>query len=1727
MDDEIILQNNSNLLSREVSVQSNENIIEESVTSPNNGTNTLELLVLSYNNGSNVIEQQISAVNPRTQEHQQYMLYVPIADIGDHVGVSSYDPADFIVTNGYVSLRLNRETILSEIARLDTKIEAETLRAEEAEGALDTKIENEEIRAKAAENILDNKIYAEEVRAKAAEQALDTKIDNLQLSQIHTISVNDVQQEVVNNNVNITVPTKTSDIENDGDGESPFATEAYVLENGGKIDSISVNNIAQTIDENKNVNITVPTQASDIHALPDSTKYGASIETNGTTISLKDQDGTVLSSATTQDTNTWRPVKVNGVEKLSNDISGNSLDLIAGSNITLTENNGAVTIKATDTTYNAASYTDLGLIKLGSSTVNSQTTQSVTSVSNRQYAIQLDSNNRASVNVPWVDSGATSLAETGSGNAYTSSNYDSANRKITFNKGETFVKVSDIDSSLDSSSTNPVQNKVIALLVPSQASSSNQLADKAFVNSSINALAAYYITRNTSGEPFQTKAQLDASTTVYCGGSTRIPTRNDYCLVVADITKATSVTNYTSFTTTAEYIGYHILYNNEDTLVTTDNKDTSGMITPGTTICYYSIPTTRYTYQSDSTTYDATKWEYQYIVNDTSLTAAQIAAINSGITSLLVNKLNNIEADAQVNTIESISLDGSSISPDGNKNVNIVLNDKYVSLSSQTLTEEQKAQVRQNIGAGSANATSVLVGGTLQSTINFDSDPQTQISAKVADVKVDTTSILDANKVADLKTVNSNYDAITNKLATENDLPTIVATSGSESISDGVNTLNLVTRNTNQTITGQKTFNASSYFNANIYKQVTNINPLTNPSSVQYNIFWWRGKDNVDLGVSQFRHGTNGNLEHQIDTRRIVNILKAGCTIKSGSTVQGTTYSSDTVTTSDIKITSNATLKAGSIIVAGSYIRGTLMEAGTTATSNNNVSITTGTAIASDATLSGTTYATFGVGVEPDGTGYASSTHYIKAPRIQLSSTSPSIAGNGSECNISTGNSWTGSDGLYIFSKNYFAPGAAKNNLQDLGEASRKWKDLYLGGVAKSYRTSGYDGFATKNSGFTLGNTPSSDTGLGALRFEDNAGNWVGVVQSSVDTSGVHHLFLGSRQATTVGGSSYKTATLALNTSPSGNWIVSNSNFEPSANGTLNLGTSSMRWNNLYLAGNLSDGTKSSTVANLVDKLYAFKTGSDTQGLSSYWFPLWKQTELVGQYSDLYYSIIIGNKYANSALGSGILEFGVRQNDDNTGASTNAYLKVMSGNLRPEKFKMIKRSDNNLYELWVNTTSTWQNCVGEMLKCTDRNSVYYTPRKGTFNTSLFTTVQTQPTGTETVCSCDLPKYTEDTTGSADPSPFADYYNKSTTDTLLGAKANNTASNLTDANVESWRSKLGIKDLPYCSIIHSTVPLYDASLKLADGSLISQNGTYAAFYNYMVALYNSGNASSCFVNETTYQTDVSLYGVCGKYVYDSTNHTIRIPKLKGILEGTLLSSNLGVVKEAGLPNITGFTNADAGWRNNTTDDSTGAFYRTYKSGTYTAGQSSQNYSQEVNFDASRSNSIYGNSSTVQPQTVQVYYYIVIASSVKTEIEVNIDNIATDLNNKADKTLGNFTSSLTSSSLTAGGKAGTKYVGAHIVTESWKATDGTMWYRKYSDGYKECGVSNFYFSSWSQQTLTLPITFSNTNYTVVCSAVNNVNTGNISFQTIGITSKTTTGFNFYADSGVKKDFYCCGY
>lgn len=157
----------------------------------------------------------------------------------------------------------------------------------------------------------------------------------------------------------------------------------------------------------------------------------------------------------------------------------------------------------------------------------------------------------------------------------------------------------------------------------------------------------------------------------------------------------------------------------------------------------------------------------------------------------------------------------------------------------------------------------------------------------------------------------------------------------------------------------------------------------------------------------------------------------------------------------------------------------------------------------------------------------------------------------------------------------------------------------------------------------------------------------------------------------------------------------------------------------------------------------------------------------------------------------------------------------------------------------------------------------------------------------------------------------------------------------------------------------------------------------------------------FTDEPLWQNAVAQYGVCGKFVYDSANNTVRLPKITGVVEGTTDLTALGDLIEAGLPNITGGFNTSSFVDNN----ATGAFSSTGTVHNITLGTSGGSRIHADDFDASRSSDIYGNSATVQPQAIKVLYYIVIATTTKTNIQVDIDEIATDLNGKADVDLTN--------------------------------------------------------------------------------------------------------------------------
>lgn len=210
-------------------------------------------------------------------------------------------------------------------------------------------------------------------------------------------------------------------------------------------------------------------------------------------------------------------------------------------------------------------------------------------------------------------------------------------------------------------------------------------------------------------------------------------------------------------------------------------------------------------------------------------------------------------------------------------------------------------------------------------------------------------------------------------------------------------------------------------------------------------------------------------------------------------------------------------------------------------------------------------------------------------------------------------------------------------------------------------------------------------------------------------------------------------------------------------------------------------------------------------------------------------------------------------------------------------------------------------------------------------------------------------------------------------------------------------------MPVGSIFISAIPQNDARVHLLDGSTIMQNGVYEDFANLIKTIDGYGiDPISCTQEE--FDADVLATGNCGKFVIDDDAGTIRLPKITTFVQGLTDISNIGSSLSAGLPNIEGsMVRSDkayplifgynqnfiekgalsANWQtcSNQVDSSTGA----------TSGKRSVGF----NFDASKSNSIYGNSDTVQPNATQYPYYIVLASGYKSSEVIDIDNIVNDI------------------------------------------------------------------------------------------------------------------------------------
>lgn len=275
-------------------------------------------------------------------------------------------------------------------------------------------------------------------------------------------------------------------------------------------------------------------------------------------------------------------------------------------------------------------------------------------------------------------------------------------------------------------------------LIPPSTTSENQLADKAFVNSSINAMAAFYITSNVAGDAFATKESLTNATTFYQGGQTRMPTQNDYAIVLADESQPKSVDG--------------------------------------------NYPTTRYSYQGG--TYPNGQWDFQYVVNNTSLTQAQVDAINSGITAQKVNATvttdtTQIISGTKTFTSASTQMYGLRLKNDGNYGAKLNFGDSdYVYLeepTDDTLKLHGKMINFDGLGTGGLqiNGSSGTAGQVL--TSNGTSAPAWKtISGTVTGVKGNAESTYRTGNVnltpANIGAVNKAGDTISGDLSVDGNL---------------------------------------------------------------------------------------------------------------------------------------------------------------------------------------------------------------------------------------------------------------------------------------------------------------------------------------------------------------------------------------------------------------------------------------------------------------------------------------------------------------------------------------------------------------------------------------------------------------------------------------------------------------------------------------------------------------------------------------------------------------------------------------------------------------------------------------------------------------------------------------------------------------------------------------------------------------------------------------------
>lgn len=252
------------------------------------------------------------------------------------------------------------------------------------------------------------------------------------------------------------------------------------------------------------------------------------------------------------------------------------------------------------------------------------------------------------------------------------------------------------------------------------------------------------------------------------------------------------------------------------------------------------------------------------------------------------------------------------------------------------------------------------------------------------------------------------------------------------------------------------------------------------------------------------------------------------------------------------------------------------------------------------------------------------------------------------------------------------------------------------------------------------------------------------------------------------------------------------------------------------------------------------------------------------------------------------------------------------------------------------------------------------------------------------------------------------------------------------------------------------------------------------------------------------------GYCPWYSSGDGSTTFRTPKFAPYQKLALASGDAGKYYEAGLPNIEGSVGDIVTVSQVITDKA----FTTTDNGLHdlnSSGTGDVEHRRVLSFNASKSNSIYGSSTTVQPESHD-WIVCVVAFGTATNVgSVDVANVI----RVVDQVQAEVATKLEDSTV-------------HI-TETWKSDDGTSWYRKYSNGFIEQGGSSVIDEN-STKTVNLYTNFTTSNY---CVLVTNTSGGGTSDTEGYIFVKTKhTSYVIYSASYLNPNtssfnWYACGY